>query len=198
MADRKVDKDDFTIHNVLRRGDIVGVTGFPGKSKRGELSIFPHSVTVLAQETAFSVESRAIEKRGGQYVSSEAKQNPSRYDSFFFFLQLLSPCLRMLPSKHKGLVDKVNSLPLLFAFTTRLCRLYKAYLTNRSFPKSPKIPKCLIICNNANLTSRLGTPLQAALLGSDVKRRCSQQLLRACESDKLHPQILGPTWLFGG
>jgi len=64
MADRKTAEDDFAIHSMLRRGDIVGVRGFPGKSKRGELSIFPLEVV------------------------------------------LLSPCLRMLPSKHKGLVDK--------------------------------------------------------------------------------------------
>jgi lysyl-tRNA synthetase class 2 len=35
------------IHGLLRRGDIVGVTGFPGKSKLGELSIFPKDVTLL-------------------------------------------------------------------------------------------------------------------------------------------------------
>jgi len=64
MADRSFQKDDFSIHDELRRGDVVGITGVPGKSKKGELSIFPHSVTLLA------------------------------------------PCLRMLPSKHKGLVDK--------------------------------------------------------------------------------------------
>lgn len=64
MADRSFQQDDFSVHDDLRRGDIVGVTGVPGKSKKGELSIFPHSVTLLA------------------------------------------PCLRMLPSKHKGLVDK--------------------------------------------------------------------------------------------
>ncbi len=29
------------LHNDVKRGDIVGVTGFPGKSKKGELSIFP-------------------------------------------------------------------------------------------------------------------------------------------------------------
>jgi lysyl-tRNA synthetase, class II len=29
------------IHALLKRGDIVGVTGHPGKSKKGELSIFP-------------------------------------------------------------------------------------------------------------------------------------------------------------
>ncbi|RKP14744.1 lysyl-tRNA synthetase [Piptocephalis cylindrospora] len=42
-------EDDFlATHNLLRRGDIVGVTGYPGKSKRGELSIFPQKVTLLS------------------------------------------------------------------------------------------------------------------------------------------------------
>lgn len=36
------------IHNLLKRGDIVGVIGFPGKSKKGELSIFPSSLKLLS------------------------------------------------------------------------------------------------------------------------------------------------------
>lgn len=36
------------IHNFVKRGDIVGVTGFPGKSKKGELSIFPSKITMLS------------------------------------------------------------------------------------------------------------------------------------------------------
>jgi lysyl-tRNA synthetase class 2 len=36
------------IHNIVKRGDIVGVYGFPGKSKKGELSIFPKSITLLS------------------------------------------------------------------------------------------------------------------------------------------------------
>jgi lysyl-tRNA synthetase class 2 len=34
--------------NSVKRGDIVGVTGYPGKSKRGELSVFPRALQVLA------------------------------------------------------------------------------------------------------------------------------------------------------
>jgi lysyl-tRNA synthetase class 2 len=52
------------MHVNLRRGDIVGVTGHPGKSKRGELSIFPTNI------------------------------------------QLLSPCLKMLPKAHYGFKDQ--------------------------------------------------------------------------------------------
>ncbi|RHY30314.1 hypothetical protein DYB32_004417 [Aphanomyces invadans] len=36
------------IHASLRRGDLVGVTGFPGKSKKGELSIFPSRIVLLS------------------------------------------------------------------------------------------------------------------------------------------------------
>ncbi|KAJ3326514.1 lysyl-tRNA synthetase [Blyttiomyces sp. JEL0837] len=52
------------IHSLLKRGDIVGIVGFPGKSKAGELSIFPKDV------------------------------------------QLLSPCLRMLPKANYGFKDQ--------------------------------------------------------------------------------------------
>lgn len=52
------------IHALVKRGDIVGVTGFPGKSKKGELSIFPTD------------------------------------------LQLLSPCLHMLPTGRSGLKNQ--------------------------------------------------------------------------------------------
>lgn len=38
----------FEIHGLLRRGDIVGVVGIPGKSKKGELSIFPSEVVLLS------------------------------------------------------------------------------------------------------------------------------------------------------
>lgn len=32
----------------IRRGDIIGVVGNPGKSKKGEFSIMPHSITLLS------------------------------------------------------------------------------------------------------------------------------------------------------
>ena len=35
-------------HAVFRRGDIVGITGFPGRTKNGELSIRPKSIQLLA------------------------------------------------------------------------------------------------------------------------------------------------------
>uniref|UniRef100_A0A061QWX4 Lysine--tRNA ligase n=1 Tax=Tetraselmis sp. GSL018 TaxID=582737 RepID=A0A061QWX4_9CHLO len=44
-----LDEEGFAkLHAGVKRGDIVGVSGFPGKSKRGELSIFPREFVVLA------------------------------------------------------------------------------------------------------------------------------------------------------
>ncbi|KAL4449030.1 hypothetical protein ABPG77_007747 [Micractinium sp. CCAP 211/92] len=44
-----VELADFQkLMNTVKRGDIVGVRGFPGKSKRGELSVFPTSLQVLS------------------------------------------------------------------------------------------------------------------------------------------------------
>ena len=42
-------KSEFrALHESLRRGDIIGVKGFPGKSGKGELSIIPRQLQVLA------------------------------------------------------------------------------------------------------------------------------------------------------
>ncbi|CAI9102926.1 OLC1v1001320C1 [Oldenlandia corymbosa var. corymbosa] len=41
--------EEFTaFHSSVKRGDIIGIVGFPGKSKRGELSIFPKKFIVLS------------------------------------------------------------------------------------------------------------------------------------------------------
>ncbi|KAL9265860.1 Lysine--tRNA ligase, cytoplasmic-like protein [Drosera capensis] len=52
MADARTSELDeaefYKFHSSVKRGDIVGVTGFPGKSKRGELSIFPKTLVVLS------------------------------------------------------------------------------------------------------------------------------------------------------
>ncbi|CAM9193739.1 unnamed protein product [Ectocarpus sp. 6 AP-2014] len=35
-------------NGLLRRGDLIGVTGYPGKSKKGELSVFPTTMVLLS------------------------------------------------------------------------------------------------------------------------------------------------------
>lgn len=49
IADAKRGGENFLdVHAALRRGDVVGVRGVPGKSKRGEFSIFASDVVSLA------------------------------------------------------------------------------------------------------------------------------------------------------
>ncbi|KAL7224804.1 hypothetical protein ACSBR1_026146 [Camellia fascicularis] len=52
MADARTSEMDeaefYKFHSGVKRGDIVGVIGHPGKSKRGELSVFPRSFIVLS------------------------------------------------------------------------------------------------------------------------------------------------------
>lgn len=38
----------FKIHRTIKRGDVIGVKGYPGKSKKGELSIFPVEMQLLS------------------------------------------------------------------------------------------------------------------------------------------------------
>ena len=38
----------YAIHRIVKRGDVVGVRGYPGKSKKGELSIFPTEMILLS------------------------------------------------------------------------------------------------------------------------------------------------------
>ena len=44
----KSEDEYFRINNKLRRGDIIGVEGNPGKTKKGELSIIPYEITLLS------------------------------------------------------------------------------------------------------------------------------------------------------
>lgn len=42
-------KSDFMeTYDKIKRGDIVGIKGFPGKSKKGELSVFPKEIQILS------------------------------------------------------------------------------------------------------------------------------------------------------
>uniref|UniRef100_A0A8C3RMF2 Lysine--tRNA ligase n=2 Tax=Chelydra serpentina TaxID=8475 RepID=A0A8C3RMF2_CHESE len=44
----KSEEEYIHINNKLRRGDIIGVQGNPGKTKKGELSIIPREITLLS------------------------------------------------------------------------------------------------------------------------------------------------------
>ena len=64
MAAYKSEQEFSDVIAQIRRGDVVGVKGHPGKTKKGELSIIPTE------------------------------------------MQVLTPCLHMLPKLQQGLKDK--------------------------------------------------------------------------------------------
>merc|ERR1719375_2649109 len=46
--DHKMSKSFSVVHSLFRRGDVIGVKAYVGKSKRDELSLFPQEVQLLA------------------------------------------------------------------------------------------------------------------------------------------------------
>ncbi|KAL9237509.1 hypothetical protein vseg_012047 [Gypsophila vaccaria] len=73
MADARtseLDEAEFSkFHAGVKRGDIAGLTGFPGKSKKGELSIFPKSFIVLSH----CLHMMPRQKKGGSAAENEKK-----------------------------------------------------------------------------------------------------------------------------
>jgi lysyl-tRNA synthetase class II len=49
LADKKraASDSDWEIHNHIKRGDIIGVTGVAGRSNSGELSVYPVNTQLL-------------------------------------------------------------------------------------------------------------------------------------------------------
>jgi lysyl-tRNA synthetase class 2 len=74
------DGDYFAIHDLLRRGDIVGVTGVPGKTKKGELSIFPTSIKLLSPNLRMLPKAAAGEGLRGGFVDQEQRHRKRYLD----------------------------------------------------------------------------------------------------------------------
>ncbi|KAM7477640.1 hypothetical protein LguiA_025853 [Lonicera macranthoides] len=121
MADARrsdLDEAEFSkFHSGVKRGDIVGIKGFPGKSKRGELSIFPKSFVVLShclhmmprQKAAGSdnVNVKKIEEwvpgSGRNPESYVLKDQETRYRQRYLDL-MLNTEIRLLTKKHRYFV----------------------------------------------------------------------------------------------
>ncbi|PWN54461.1 lysyl-tRNA synthetase [Violaceomyces palustris] len=58
------DGDFFETHELFRRGDIVGVVGMPGKTKKGELSVLPKSIRLLSPNLKMLPKAAQNEKGG--------------------------------------------------------------------------------------------------------------------------------------
>ncbi|CAA7398475.1 unnamed protein product [Spirodela intermedia] len=90
MADARdydLDEAEFSrLHSGVKRGDIVGICGYPGKSKRGELSIFPKSFLVLSpclhmmprQKAGTATENASAKKSEGVWIPGMTR-NPETY-----------------------------------------------------------------------------------------------------------------------
>lgn len=87
MADARtseLDEAEFSrFHANVKRGDIVGVTGFPGKTKRGELSIFPKSLVLLSHCLHMMPRQKAVAaaenvKKGEAWAPGKTR-NPELY-----------------------------------------------------------------------------------------------------------------------
>lgn len=127
MSDVKTyegDEDGFyKIHNTLRRGDIVGLVGYPGKSKKGELSIFPTKISLLSpclhmlpfakggaactggltnQETRYRQRYLDLivnhnEVRDTFYIRSKIINGVRKYLNDRHFLEVETPMMNMIP-----------------------------------------------------------------------------------------------------
>eukprot|EP00199_Chlamydomonas_sp_CCMP681_P000308 CAMPEP_0119109168 /NCGR_PEP_ID=MMETSP1180-20130426/17500_1 /TAXON_ID=3052 ORGANISM="Chlamydomonas cf sp, Strain CCMP681" /NCGR_SAMPLE_ID=MMETSP1180 /ASSEMBLY_ACC=CAM_ASM_000741 /LENGTH=584 /DNA_ID=CAMNT_0007094885 /DNA_START=168 /DNA_END=1922 /DNA_ORIENTATION=+ len=105
-----------TVHNDTKRGDIVGVVGYPGKSKKGELSIFPKAFQVLSpclhmppkahyglkdQETRYRQRYLDLicnpEVRGIFYTRAKVIQFVRRFLDDRGFLEVETPMMNLIP-----------------------------------------------------------------------------------------------------
>jgi len=99
----------------LRRGDIVGLVGYPGKAKRGELSIIPQKIVLLSpclhmlprQNTLKEQEVRYRQRYLDLIVNTEVRNNfivrariinyVRRYLDSLGFLEVETPMMNMIP-----------------------------------------------------------------------------------------------------
>ncbi|GFH11345.1 lysyl-tRNA synthetase [Haematococcus lacustris] len=120
MADARSSELDLpgfqATHNETKRGDIVGVVGCPGKSKKGELSIFPKSFQVLSpclhmppkahfglkdQETRYRQRYLDLicnhDVRNIFFARAEVIRSVRRYLDTRGFLEVETPMMNMIP-----------------------------------------------------------------------------------------------------
>jgi lysyl-tRNA synthetase, class II len=77
VSENEADGEAFiSLHNSIKRGDIVGVVGKPGASKNGELSIFPRRLKVQCR--FFVAQHATLTTEHGNYSSLQSARACSR------------------------------------------------------------------------------------------------------------------------
>ena len=128
---RSSDQDFGVIHGKLRRGDIVGVCGKPGKDSINlssphvsrekaclhfctcQILAIPH-IQVCSATSKWEICIWVFFSVTGKSKKGELSIQPRH-------IELLSPCLHMLPHLHFGLKDKVTIS--LLSFLQVICKL---------------------------------------------------------------------------
>lgn len=85
QSDAKDPSTFEAVHDIFRRGDVVGVVGFPSRTKKGELSISPRTMVLLSPnlhqlpraETVVKTENGATETKFG--FKDQEQRHRKRY-----------------------------------------------------------------------------------------------------------------------
>jgi len=76
MATAEKYEGDFEkLHSILRRGDIIGIHGHPGRAKKGELSIMPVEIIPLS----YCLHMLPVLKPNGDHVLNKDTRYRFRY-----------------------------------------------------------------------------------------------------------------------
>jgi lysyl-tRNA synthetase class 2 len=94
------------IHRTIKRGDIIGVKGHPGKSKKGELSIFPTEIQLLSpclhMLPIAKGEARALQEQETRYRQRylDLIVNHDVRDTFIIRAKIINGIRKYLDERH--------------------------------------------------------------------------------------------------
>ena len=125
----KSEEDFVAINNKLRRGDVIGVCGHPGKTKKGELSIIPIEMTLLSPclhmlpHLHFGLKDKVMATmiRHPQDLGSFSVIVLSDEDARFFFL--------FLPEKEESRQSQfdISSKPITIVLVSQKCKITRLF-----------------------------------------------------------------------
>ena len=150
------------IHRLIRRGDIIGIRGKPGKSKKGQLSIFPQEIILLSPclhmlPTEYQGESLNQDVRYRQRCVSIRRDLTSTHTEPHPLAVAFTRCLSLLISLYFYHLYHLSLSPL--SITSR-CRLSLPPLSITSLCHlSPTSLPLLSVASLAPLSHTLSHPL---------------------------------------